>query len=198
MAIKKQYNFNYKGMKVTTPAGKSLFMCLRDVNEYTQKFGGSIIYTPEELETLVPVFNDGVKTSLPFKEAIDLALDTAYEEYLATGKKATRVDYFKEDTDKDGNPTGNLKINIKAFERPSVVDASRVAIPEAQLPLVGNGSTIKAQINVVPYVMNGNVGLTAYINAVQLIDLVEFGEVSDFDIEEGYTVGATGTDGIPF
>lgn len=191
MAIKRQYTFDIKGIKVTTPVAETLFMCLKDVNEYTGKYGGKLVFDESALNARVPVTVNKVTVTQGFKETIDDLLADALNEYQKnTGKKATAVSLFKENKDKEGNDTGKLEFTAKSFEPTIVVTADKVKIPQTQIPLLSNGSTVKMQLNIVPYFMNGNVGLTCYINAVQLLNVIEYGGGSDnsgFSVEDGYT-----------
>ena len=49
---------------------------------------------------------------------------------------------------------------------------------------VGTGSTIKVACGLSTYSAGGNTGVTMYLNAVQVIDLVEFGS-NAFSAEDG-------------
>lgn len=79
--------------------------------------------------------------------------------------------------------TGSVRIRAKSSNKPGLFDAKGNAIT-ADLN-VGNGSTIKIAGLLATYDAGGNKGVTAYLNSVQIIDLVEFGG-NDFEEEDGY------------
>ena len=83
---------------------------------------------------------------------------------------------------------GGIKIRAKSSKKPTLFDAKGNVI-KTDLP-VGNGSIIKLSGVMGTYSAGGNIGVTAYLNAVQIIDLVEFGG-STFEEEDGYVHEAT-------
>lgn len=73
---------------------------------------------------------------------------------------------------------------------PKVVDARRSLITED--PSIGNNSVIKVSGTFRPYEGFGG-GTTAYLNSVQLLDLVPYAPgADDFEDEEGYVIGDAG------
>lgn len=179
MAIK-GYNFTTNPMTVVTPMARTLFMCLAEANEYTGKFGGKLVFTPEQLEQQVSVKeNGGAKGKMPFAEAINKLLDSAYDEYTKeTGKKATKVSKINVHNDADGNPTSDFELSCGNQEQPKILDRDKAVLRDYDT-LVGNGSTLKAQLYLKPYVMQGKVGVTAYLNTVLLGDIIEYGGNDD-------------------
>ena len=115
------------------------------------------------------------------------------------------VDFGKPEVDDDsGEETGKLVISAKTnstykdkkgVERDrkiTVFDAKGKKLDEA--PQIGSGSTLKIAASMVPYYMPADnvVGVTLYLDAVQIIDLVTFGggrsaEAYGFGEEEGYS-----------
>ena len=83
---------------------------------------------------------------------------------------------YKEDED------GNIVFSFKSKRKPMVVDSQGKPI-EVELN-VGSGSTIKVACGLNPYSVAGRVGVSAYLNAVQILDLVEYSS-GGFDKEEG-------------
>lgn len=79
--------------------------------------------------------------------------------------------------------SGAVRIRAKSSNKPGLFDAKGNTIT-ADLN-VGNGSTIKMAGVMSTYDAGGNKGVTAYLNSVQIIDLVEFGG-NDFEEEDGY------------
>ena len=115
------------------------------------------------------------------------------------------VDFGKPETDEEtGEETGKLVISAKTnatykdkkgVERDrkvTIFDARGKKLAEA--PQIGSGSTLKVAASMVPYYMpkDNIVGVTLYLDAVQIIDLVTFGggrsaEAYGFGEEDGYT-----------
>lgn len=145
-------------------------------------------------------------------EQLDAVVQAKQEETVKEQPKlkavlSTRQPY-ELDTDEVGNPTGNLvfktkmKARIKSRngqvyeQKPAVVDAKRT--PMDGNTMVGNGSLIKVAVETVPYFMASNkqVGVSLRLKAVQVIDLVEYGNNTNsiFDEEEGYVTSAVAKD----
>lgn len=115
---------------------------------------------------------------------------------------------YEEELDDNGDPTGNLifktkmKARIKSRDgrvyeqKPAVVDAKRT--PMEGTTLVGNGSTIKVAVEPVSYMMPSTkqVGISMRLKAVQVINLVEYGNSTSsiFDEEDGYVASAVAKD----
>jgi len=111
---------------------------------------------------------------------------------------------FEDETDEAGNPTGNvlfktkMKARIKSRDgrvyeqKPAVVDAKRTPLDGSQL--IGNGSLVKVAVEPVPYMMQSTkqVGVTLRLKAVQIINLVEYGNTTSsiFDEEDGFVASA--------
>lgn len=72
---------------------------------------------------------------------------------------------------------------------PKVVDSTGAPVD----CLIGNGSKVRVYITVADWVFNGKKGVSGYLNAVQIIDLVEFGE-DKLDVIEGGFVGESKKD----
>lgn len=166
----------------------------------------------------VPEGEYSVQVIVPETEAQDLCeqLDGLVEAKLAEAVKeqpklkavlSTRQGY-ETDMDDGGNPTGNLifktkmKARIKSRDgrvyeqKPAVVDAKRTPLDGKQL--IGNGSTVKVAVEPVPYVMQSTkqVGVSLRLKAMQVIDLVEYGNNTNsiFDEEDGYVATAVAKD----
>ena len=81
-------------------------------------------------------------------------------------------------TDEDGN----VVFSFKSKRKPMIVDSTGKAIEE-ELP-VGGGSTIKVACGLNAYSAGGRIGVSMYLNAVQIIDLIEYAG-NPFGVEEG-------------
>ena len=185
MAVK-GYQFNTKAVTVVTPEAATLFMCLATPNDYTGKFGGKLVFTPEALEQEVAYQPQGApKGKASFASVISSLLDSAYSEYVQdTGKKAVKVAKVVSGTDKNGEDDGTFVISVANQEQPKILDKTKTRL-EGYDKLISNGSTLKAQLFLKPYVMSGKVGVTAYLNTVLLGDIIEYGANQDlFDDDD--------------
>lgn len=135
---------------------------------------------------------DGVfKTSLvvdgevakPFIEAIR----EAYVEELGTKKLA------KANLSYDENEDGTVSFKFKSQHKPKLFDSK--GKPITGEVKVGNGSVIKVSGGFGPYDKGANSGCTLYLNAVQIINLVEWtGSGGGFGEEEGGYVASDSFD----
>jgi hypothetical protein len=83
---------------------------------------------------------------------------------------------------------GNVVLNFKSKRKPLIVDSQGQAI-NGEIN-VGGGSIIKVGTGINPWSIAGKMGVTLYLNAVQIIELVEFNG-SPFGKEEGGFVATT-------
>ncbi len=112
---------------------------------------------------------------------------------------------LKRELDENDKPTGRVYATFKTGEdfRPGVFDKYKQVIPETVL--IGNGS--KVRVNYSPSTFEGfGGGINFYLNAVQVMELVEYqaktADAYGFDGEEPPTQGDDGPppsdDNIPF
>jgi hypothetical protein len=87
--------------------------------------------------------------------------------------------------------SGNLVFNFKSKLKPRLYDAA--GKPITGDVSVGGGSVIKVSGAFGPYNKGANTGVALYLNAVQIINLVEFSS-SPFGAEEGGFVAAAQDD----
>tara|TARA_R100000951_G_scaffold116800_1_gene131180 strand:- start:9699 stop:10214 length:516 start_codon:yes stop_codon:yes gene_type:complete len=116
------------------------------------------------------------------QEFVDMAKQIFIEEFGEKSLAKAKWPFMNDDE------AGGIKIRAKSSKKPTLFDAKGNVI-KTDLP-VGNGSTIKLSGVMGTYSAGGNIGVTAYLNAVQIIDLVEFGG-STFEEEDGYVHEAT-------
>lgn len=192
-----------KRIRLTTPAGPLVFPCFIDepdtnfVDDSNPNDGGEykarLALEPEIAEQLIgklqPVLDE-------FIEA----------EQLRTGKKKLKMGddglpWFAEEDRETGEPTGRtiFRAKMKAHvvnqrtkklrkQAPQVVDAKLQMMPN--VPPIGPGSIVK--LNVTPSCWNTGkgIGMTLYMNALQLLELNERGGAANpedmFDAEDGY------------
>lgn len=176
MAKVKGFEFSTQAVKVVTPIAETLFMCIAEPNEYTEAYGGKLLFTEEQLdkEVTYTVGKSSTKMKAPFRSIIDDIIDEALKEVKTATKKGTREDKIKVHQDKEGNDTDKFEIACKNKDKPRVVDIKGNLMEDFEA-LIGNGSKVKAQLYLKPYTMQGKVGVTAYLNSLQIIDLIEYG-----------------------
>ena len=138
----------------------------------------------EKLEGIIQeTFKKAVKEKPPLKNS------------LTTQDVMTPV-YDRETGDPTGDVEFKFKLKAKVQKRdgsyyeqqPVVLDAKKT--PLNGDTLVGNGSRVKIAFEPIPYVMQSTkkVGVSLRLKAVQVIDLVEYGNsaTSVFDEEDGF------------
>lgn len=132
---------------------------------------------------------DGVyKTDLLLssEEAKPLAakIKDMFAKHFPKGKG--KMPYFKELDDQE-KETGNIVFRFKTKNKPALFDSDGKPLHNIN---VFGGSQIKVSATAAPYSAAGNNGITLYLNAVQIIELVS-GSGGDsggfgFTAEEGY------------
>jgi len=182
---------------VVTPTGNALWAKVTEpqANKFnpTPMFSMSVIFKPEEVTE--------------FKAHMQAILDNYYDEVFAElkpqkQKSLVKADLFREAEDKDGNLTGELELRSKQFAKDYNGDEQRMPIVDSKgkditegCPLVGNGSRVRAKVFPKLYHMasTNTVGISFRLNAVQIIDLVEYGNAgSGFEaVEGGYVAPIT-------
>ena len=133
-----------------------------------------------------------------FKEAIEK--DPRLKNTLSTQEVCQPV-YDRDTGDDTGNVEFKFKLKAKVQKRdgtyyeqqPAVLDSKKV--PISKDTLIGNGSKVKVAFEPIPYVMSSTkkVGVSLRMKAVQVIDLVEYGNsaTSVFDEEDGFVAPAS-------
>jgi len=140
---------------------------------------------------------DGI-VQAKFKEAIEK--DPRLKNTLSTQDVCQPV-YDRDTGDDTGNVEFKFKLKAKVQKRdgtyyeqqPAVLDSKKV--PMSKDTLIGNGSKVKVAFEPISYVMSSTkkVGVSLRMKAVQVIDLVEYGNsaTSVFDEEDGYVAPAS-------
>ncbi|AIA83128.1 Gp2.5-like ssDNA binding protein and ssDNA annealing protein [Podophage Lau218] len=186
-------NNNKKIEAFLTPTGTAMWASIIEPNKKFNADGVYMIDIQFDLETI-----DVVKKML--EKQRDDFLEVCLEDGTIKGAKANKVvvaDVLRETEDKDGNLTGGVYIKAKQYtktwdgkpQKVTIVDASGRVLQNFK-KLVGNGSQVRAKLYPKPYYMasTNTVGISLRINAVQIIDLIEFssnGQGSDFEAVEG-------------
>ncbi len=191
-----QYQFNTEPVVVVTPEAETLFMCLADVNEVSGCYGGKLVFTKNALNSQVKFKKGkgkGKEEKGTFKDIINDMLDEAYNELVSAGKKVTKADKITINTDKDGVPTGKFEMSCKNQEKPKIINKDRT-VEKDFTTLLSNGSTMKAQLYLKPYTMQGKVGITAYLNTALLLDIKEYDSGSDMFDDDDFDDTSAGFD----
>jgi hypothetical protein len=124
-----------------------------------------------------------ISLSIPNTDPDAIALserirDRFVEEYGT--KKLAKANFpFKDDGE------GNLVFSFKSKKPPRLFNAKGSPIKATEDLKVGGGSEVKVNGSMAVYDKGINTGVVLYLNAVQIIELVEFGNKSLFDDEGG-------------
>ena len=122
------------------------------------------------------VFKTGLVVKADQAKAFQDAIKAAFVDEFGQSKLAKAHLPWKEDEE------GNVTFSFKSKLKPRLFDSKGQAIHGD--PAVGAGSTIKVSGAFGPYNKGANMGVALYLNAVQIINLVEFSS-SPFGAEEG-------------
>lgn len=138
----------------------------------------------EQLDQIVQAkFNEAVKADPRLKNTL-------------TTQDVCQPVYDRDTGDDTGNVEFKFKLKAKVQKRdgtyyeqqPAVLDSKKV--PMTNDILIGNGSRVKVAFEPIPYVMASTkkAGVSLRLKAVQVIDLVEYGNsaTSVFDEEDGF------------
>ena len=173
--------------KLTVPDTK-----FKEEGEYTVK----LAFTPSDKG--VQTFLDDLQAR--FDQFVE---ETKAEIGPAKAKKLKLNDPFTEEVDDEGNETGRVLVKFKANAQYKnkqgqivkrtlrIFDAK--GNPLASPPNIGNDSVLKVSYSVGTYSTPQGTGITLYINAVQIVELVEYGagggdaKAYGFGEEDGYT-----------
>lgn len=170
-----------KYLKITTPLGIAKWPWLTKADT---KFDAAGVYKTDLL------------LSSSDTKSIASQLKAFYEKHFPNTKGKMP---YKKEVDDTGKETGDYIFKFKTKNKPAVFDASGKPMKDVN---VFGGSKIKVSGTASPYSAAGNKGITLYLNAVQVIDLVtgDTGSSSSFgfNAEEGYTHQAGETESVEF
>ena len=128
-------------------------------------------------------------------------MEESYQAAVADAKpqdkgKIQKAYPFKDEYDSLGNETGNIIISAKSQFPPRVYDAHNNIVPESVSPY--GGSIGRMEVHAKPYFMSSTktAGVTLYLQAVQIIELVTGGGESAFDTDENGYVAAPAEEDI--
>jgi hypothetical protein len=80
--------------------------------------------------------------------------------------------------------SGEVTFKFKSKRQPTVYDAKGKVIKN--VPQISSGTIAKIATAINPYATGINVGVSLYLNDVQVIELVEYGKGNVFGAEDGY------------
>ena len=140
----------------------------------------SLICDPEEVEGIV--------------SELEAARDELYEKTVkgtksaAAKKQIIKADVTRPALDRDGEETGEVEFRFKSKYPPKLWDAKKNQIQE-ELE-IGNGTVAKIMFQPNAYYVPSSktVGVTLYVNHVQILDLSSYGSPDGFEEEDGYVV----------
>lgn len=197
-------NMTPKGVAVWPRLTEPDYTFKKEAGEYSVK----LRLTPEEaaplIEKLTPVHEAAIR------EAQEL---NAARTPVAKKKNPFAVNNFYEDElDKDGNPTGFLTFSFKMVasgtnkkdgrpwtRKPVLFDAGLRPIDPKKVK-IWSGSIVRVKFDTRGYWVagQGSAGLSLYLTVVQIIELVSGGaDASGFAAEEGYSADAANYDNEP-
>lgn len=105
---------------------------------------------------------------------------------------------FKLPIKEDKNGNEYFYAHAKRDYRPLIKDAKNNEVPEGKV-VVGGGSKIRLGLTLKPYKAAFGQGITAYLNAVQVIDLKKGGSRVDFEaLEDGFEMDEQDADARHF
>lgn len=135
------------------------------------------------------VFKTGLVLDTSAAKGFQDEIKAAFVEEFGQSKLAKAHLPWKEE---DGKVTFNFKSKMK----PRLFDSKGKAITDD--PAVSGGSVIKVSGAFGPYNKGANMGVALYLNAVQIIELVEYSNSPFGEEEGGYVADNSGSTELPF
>lgn len=87
---------------------------------------------------------------------------------------------------------GTISFIFKSKDKPMILDAKKNKLPPEVV--VGAGSSVRVAGSLAKYEKGPNKGITAYLSAVQVVELVEGGSMAKlFDVEDGFVADPQAT-----
>jgi hypothetical protein len=187
-----------KKQKLLTPVGTANWAYLTKPKIFTDdkgrqkgtpKYQIDVVFDPKE-----PAWNVWAGELKRAIEALPFQVDEK------TGQTMPKQMPIKKEFDANDQPTGKFYVTFKTGEKfkPAVFDRYGKELPENVL--LGNGSRVRVSYTTEIYTAFGG-GITLYLNAVQVIDLVEYkshdAKAFGFDVEAEPVGAAHSTAGGP-
>lgn len=159
-------------IKIKTPRGEAWYPCLNRTNTWkgadTGKYTCKIVFTGESLEEMKNIINDALVEAYGPKKAA--AVWTSDKPPIRTKDGKSYVNFSTKATAQDGSP-----------RKVAIWDAKGRSV-ERELN-IGSGSTIKIAGSMSLFPAK-DPGVAFYLNAVQVIKLVQFTGGASFEAEE--------------
>ena len=159
-------------IKITTPRGEAFYPCLNRTNTWkgqdTGKYTCKIVFTGEALEKMKKLINDALVEAYGPKRAA--AVWASEKPPIRTKDGKSFVNFSTKATSQDGKP------------RKVAICDSKGRLVERELN-VGSGSIIKIQGSMSIFAPK-DPGVAFYLNAVQVIKLVEYKGGASFEAED--------------
>lgn len=142
------------------------------------------------------VLDSKVPEHAAFLDDLNKLNDTVGQELLkgiTKGRNAFRIkDVCKAEEDDDGNPTGRYFLKCVSKQQRPVLDSKGQVIPADILRKIGSGSKGRALLSIKKSIASQHktVGITMYLDKVQVVSVVEFagGSSNGFDeVDGGFT-----------
>ena len=166
-----------------TPIADMIFIYLAqpDVKFGDPKYGFTLV-----LDSKVP-------EHATFLDGLNKLNDAVGQELLkgiTKGRNAFRIkDVCKAEEDDDGNPTGKYFLKCVSKQQRPVLDSKGQVIPADILRKIGSGSKGRALLSIKKSIASQHktVGITMYLDKVQVVSVVEFtgGSSNGFDAVDG-------------
>ena len=159
------------------PAGEAVYPHLNELN----------VFKPEKGEEQRN-YKTYVRYDDETRAKVEAMLMEAAKKIGHPNPKATPWKEIKVPGGEDGETETVLQAKSGEKRRPTLFDAKNQTIPVSVI--VGGGSKIRLDVSVNYYKGFGG-GINLYINAVQVLELVEGGEKSRFEETEGFAFEAS-------
>lgn len=124
------------------------------------------------------VYTTGLIMSKEDAQPLIKRIEEVFTEEFGEKKLKSLNPPYKEDEN------GDLVFKFKSKSKPKLFDAQGMPVTGTELK-IGSGSVLKIKGSIGPNLVQGKYYATLWINAVQIIDLIEYGGGSGFAAEEG-------------
>ena len=171
-----------------TPVGRTMWASIIEPNtkfDAEGKYMMDMLFEPKQVEE-VKAKLDSLLTSF---------VDEKKKELKANKSNSyTVAPIFKEAIDQEGNLTGDWMLRSKQYTKTFDGAPQKIRLADSTGKVlkdfnkaVGNGSKVRAKLYPKPYYMasSNTFGISMLINAVQIIDLVEYEAGGGFDSVDG-------------
>jgi hypothetical protein len=175
--------------RIVTPKCETIYIThLRERRAFSRKERRSIP-NDDGHYGITLAFNTGNRSHQEFIDTVNEANDEAFE---ACGG-VTKKNLFKPIKDREG--WVSLELKQPGENPPKVLDVKKKAVPDSVVNTIGSGSEVKAVFAYRENNQEESGGIACYLNVIQLINLVEYGDEGLLGEEEGFDVADFSEDG---